>query len=69
MDTLEYHLAQTFRSLSGKRRVTYRPDWSKATPWVSYYLGTAGLHFPDLDSAQRYHSTHNDPLVIREKVI
>lgn len=62
---MEHHLAQTFRSRTGYRRVTYRPDWSKATPWVSYYKGTAGLHFPDLASAQLYHLKFGDPLVMK----
>lgn len=60
----EYYLAQTYRSVSGQRRVTYRPDYCKTSPWVAYYHGTAGLHFPDLDSAQRYHQSHGDPLDI-----
>ena len=64
-DTLEYHLAQAFRRMSGYRRITYRPDWSKETPWVAYYHGTAGLHFPTLESAQRYHTAHGDPLIIK----
>ena len=63
----EYHLAQTFRSVSGRRRVTFRPDWSKETPWVSYYHGTAGLHFKDLETAQLYHTSWGDPLTIKKE--
>ena len=59
----EYHLGRTFRSNTGNRRVTYRPDWSKESPWVSYYYGTAGLQFTTLVEAQKYHARFGDPLV------
>lgn len=61
-----YHLGRSFKSLSGHRRVTYRPDWSKATPWVAYYKGTAGLYFATLTAAQKYHQSFKDSLVINK---
>ncbi|MNK37348.1 hypothetical protein D3C87_559140 [compost metagenome] len=35
-------------------RATYRPDWSKSAPWVSYVGGTAGRHFETLEQATAY---------------
>jgi hypothetical protein len=60
----EYHLAKTFRTESGKRRITYRPDWSKETPWASYFNLTAGRYFTSVASAQLYYKHLNDPLII-----
>ena len=64
VDTIEYHLARTFRSNTGNRRVTYRPDWSKETPWVAYYYGITGLRFPSLDEAASFHTYIKDSLII-----
>lgn len=63
-DTIEYHLARTFRSHTGQRHVTYRPDWSKETPWVAYYYGTTGLRFASLDEAAAFHTFLRDSLII-----
>lgn len=35
-------------------RATYRPDWSKSAPWVSYVGGAAGRHFETLEQATAY---------------
>ena len=60
-------LGRTFRSKSGQRRITYRPDWSKELPWVAYYKGSAGMHFASFESAQTYHAKFGDPLILTEK--
>lgn len=62
----EYHLGRTYRSKSGTRRITYRPDWSKATPWASYRGGSAGQHFATVEQAQIYHRDKGDPLIVKE---
>lgn len=49
-----YDMGQTIRTVCGTGRATYRPDWSAATPWVTYINGTAGLHVATLDGAARY---------------
>ena len=51
MTTTEQHPEGfTHRNSSGNR-VTYRPDWSKVKPWISYRRGTAGLSFATEDQA------------------
>ena len=41
----------TYRSICGRARVTFHPDWSESLPWVTYMDGTAGRHFASLNSA------------------
>ena len=60
----EYDLARTYRSESGIRQVTYRPDRSKETPWIAYYYGITGLRFPSLDEAASFHTYIKDSLII-----
>lgn len=41
----------TIRSVCGRARLSYRPEWNAARPWVCYVNGTAGLHFAKPDDA------------------
>ena len=45
----DYHdtreVGYTIRSEDGRKRASYRPDWSASQPWVSYTDGVAGRHF------------------------
>lgn len=36
---------------NGSKRVTYRPDYCAARPWIAYTNGTAGQHFETEESA------------------
>lgn len=43
------------RSLCGRLRLTYRPDWSVETPWMSYTEGTAHRLFATLREALAFY--------------
>lgn len=45
--TIQYESGETIHTECGNGRITYRPEWDQAKPWVSYWRGTAGLHFEE----------------------
>jgi len=63
----EYYLARTFKSESGERRVTYRPDKCVVQPWIASYKDSHTVHFRTLESAIWYHQHIDDPLIINEE--
>ena len=51
MNIKQIPIGFTVRTKSHQCRLTYRPDWSPSTPWVSYKKGVAGQHFKDIQEA------------------
>lgn len=45
---------ESIRSINGRGRIMYAPEWSKSQPYVTYRDGTAGRHFSNLPSAMAY---------------
>jgi len=64
--TVEYDLGRTYKSKSGNREVTYRPDLYPATPWICYYNGSPNLYFAVFGKAALFCEAFKDPLIIRE---
>ena len=50
----EYKTWDTFRTVCGRGRITYHPEWSPKSPWASYINGTALCHFVSVDDAGAY---------------
>lgn len=50
----------TLRTTCGLGRITYHPEWSASSPWVSYWCGTAGRHFERPDQAAAYFKTRRN---------
>ncbi len=54
MSVTIHKVGTTFRTKSGRARATYRPDYDKSKPWITYIDGEAGYHFATLQDAVRY---------------
>jgi hypothetical protein len=55
----------TIRTACENGRISYHPEWSSEHPWVSYWCGSAGLHFatPEL-AAGHFKAKHNATLLV-----
>lgn len=49
-----WFIGQTFRTLGGSARITFRPDWSPSRPWCVYVNGTALRHEVSVMTAAHY---------------
>lgn len=54
MSAKRWQCGHTIRSVCGRARVTYRPDWQPAIPWITYADGSALRSFGEPIYALRY---------------
>ena len=47
------------RTLCGRGRASYHPEWSESMPWATYINGTAGRHVASLQDAYSYFKSKN----------
>lgn len=47
-------IGATWRTIDGRARVSYRPDWDSTLPFIIYVRGTARVHRGSLVAASHW---------------